>query len=396
MKMLPMLALLGAFVFNCGDAHTAMSDTTMGSDYQRWNQRTRPYIIGHRGTPSYMPEETAAGYLLAIDSGVDFIECDVVITKDLVLVCRHEPWLSTTTDAMSVYPESIKTYLVDGYNITDVFVNDLTLAEMRALRCKQKSPYLSQSFNGLFQMITFEEYMQIALSADRTVGIYPELKHPTWFNNLPIMEGLRFADLLLDALTKYGYAGQYGSPSWLKQPCYIQCFEQDELVYASAKTCIPLVQLIDGPGSVTVDRNKTFVEMTSDASLDEIASYASGAGPWKVTLAAPNANGTVISSGLTERLQDRGMQVQPYTLRPEANQIFPSIGNLNQYNEYDLWFKTEGIDGAFTDSGTILYQYFNAHEIAGFAWPLNSRMRWNARPATCKRAMAMNTTTVSC
>ncbi|KAL6756850.1 glycerophosphoryl diester phosphodiesterase family protein [Haematococcus lacustris] len=348
-----------------------------------WSERTRPYVIGHRGACAYFPDHSAASYLMAIEQGADFIECDIVLTKDLVPVCRHEPWLSGTTNAMALFPDKVATYMVDGENVTDIFSVDLTLAEVRSLRAKQPLPALRPTmYDGHFQVVTLEEYLQIALNAPRTVGIYPENKHPTFHNRRPevLAANTTIQDIMLNMLVKYGYTGPMNSPAWRRQPVFIQSFEQNDLVDLKSKTCIPLIQLLDSPGFVTPDRNKEYNAMVSDESLDDIATYATGVGPWKNMLAAPAANGSVVSTGLVARLHARGLSVHLYTLRPEAMYIFPQFNSQTTFNEFSYWFRNEGVEGGFTDSPVHLKAFFDAEAIDGNGWSLNQRQRMNSVP----------------
>ncbi|KAG2435712.1 hypothetical protein HXX76_006910 [Chlamydomonas incerta] len=309
-----------------------------------------------------------ASYELAIELGADFIECDVVLTKDLVPVCRHEPLLSGTTDADAKFPSLIKSKTIDGYNYTGVFADDLTLAQVKTLRAKQPLPERNQSFNGMFDIPTLEEYIALAKGAPRTVGIYPETKHPTWHDNLPHVKAAKttISDIVLNVLKKHGYKGPINSKAWSKQPAFIQSFEVGNLKYLSRKTCIPLVQLMDDFTEPIPDMpTKTYSDIMTDAALKDIATYASGVGPWKNTLVRAKAGANVTangagleSTGLVERIHKYGMQLHPYTFRNEAYRL--AYGSFSTpWDEYELFFVKMGIDGAFTDFADTLKTWFN-------------------------------------
>ena len=158
-----------------------------------------PLIIGHRGACGYLPEHTLESYQLAIDMGADFIEPDLVATQDGVLIARHEPWLGQSTDIAS-HPEfaSRKTRrVVDGVEVFDWFACDLTWAEMQTLRARQIMPWRDQSHNGLYGIPSYAQILQLAASEstrlDRTIGTYPETKHPSWHRSI----GLSLEEALL-------------------------------------------------------------------------------------------------------------------------------------------------------------------------------------------------------
>ncbi|KAG2435711.1 hypothetical protein HXX76_006909 [Chlamydomonas incerta] len=329
--------------------------------------RSRPYNIAHRGASGFRPDHTAEGYQLAIDLGADFIECDVVLTKDLVPVCRHEPLVSGTTDADAKFPNLIKSIIIDGANYTGVFTTDLTLAEVKTLRCKQPIADRDQSFNGLFAIPTLEEYIAIAKRANRTIGIYPETKHPTWHDSLPIVKAAQttMSDIVLNVLKKHGYKGPINSKAWSKQPVFIQSFEVGNLKYLSRKTCIPLVQLLSDWNTPIPDMPAlNYSSIMSEAGVKDMATYASGVGPWKNTLvrakagANVTANGAALeSTGLAERIRKNGMQAHPYTFRNEARYL--TYGAFaTAMDEFEFFFVKLGLEGAFTDYTGSLRQYF--------------------------------------
>lgn len=338
-------------------------------------RKDRPYVIAHRGSSGELPEHTLEAYQRAIDQGADFIECDVVLTKDLVPVCRHEPLVSGTTDADIKFPSLKKDIIIDGSRYSGVFTTDLTLAQVKTLRTKQQNRLRPNTTDGLYLVPTLEEYIKVAqASKKRVVGIYPETKHPMWHDSLDIVKnaGTTMSDIVLGVLSKYGYTGPVNSAAWNARPVFIQSFEYGNLKALSRKTCIPLVFLMVGwAGSVTYDLNRTHAEMTTDASLDDLATFVSGVGPWKNTLLTSSFSAgswSYKSTGLLERLHARGLQVHPYTFRDEAN--YYSWAAPSVMEEYRAFFlgtgglptSFGGIDGAFADFPATLRHFVDANK----------------------------------
>ncbi|GMH40885.1 hypothetical protein BSKO_08789 [Bryopsis sp. KO-2023] len=322
----------------------------------------RPYNIAHRGASGLLPEHTVEAYQKAIDQGADFIECDVVLTKDLVPVCRHEPDVKDTTDGAEKFADRMTTYEIDGSEVEGIFTVDLTLEELKTLRAIQPRDFRDPNFNGKFLVPTLEEYIDVALGADHAIGIYPETKHPSWHNSLDIMpEGKGMSDIVLEVLLQKGYGGDINSENWAKQPVFIQSFEVGNLKYLSGKTDMPLVQLMGGwEGYVTPDTNLTHEEFTTAESLDDIATYASGVGPWKSTIIPENEDGTAGErTDLVEKLHVRGLQVHPYTFRNEDRFLLWDWGQ-DMRAEYDAFFNEIRVNGVFTDFPGSLAAYFKS------------------------------------
>ena len=254
----------------------------------------RVLVIAHRGASGYLPEHTLEAYALAIEMGADFIEPDLVASKDGVLIARHEPMLSATTDVAErpEYATRRVTRKVDGIPITDWFASDFTLEEIRRLRAKQAMAERDQSMNGKFLIPTLQEVIDLAKSksvgSGGVVGVYPEMKHPTFHAEI----GLRLEDRLLDVLNAAGWTEK-------SSPVIVQSFEVAGLKYLRTKTRVRLVQLIDAddvdkngnlvlnppldrPYDFTVAQDRrTFKDLVSKAGLAEIKTYADGVGPWK-------------------------------------------------------------------------------------------------------------------
>ena len=245
-------------------------------------------VIGHRGASGYRPEHTLASYQLAIDLGADYIEPDLVSTRDGVLVARHEPMLGGTTN-IAAHPEFANrrtTKVVDGVSVTDWFASDFTLAEIRTLRAIQPNAGRDQSFNGLYQIPTFAEVVALAKAAG--VGVYPETKHPTFHDSL----GLSLEEPMLAVLSLAGW-------NHATAPVFIQSFEVSNLQELNRITDVKLVQLIDAndvnpdgsmdlsapfgqPYDFVVKKDpRTFADLLTPVGLAFVASYADGIGPWK-------------------------------------------------------------------------------------------------------------------
>lgn len=324
-----------------------------------------PLIIGHRGAPGYMPEHTIGSYETAIRMGADFIEPDVVATKDGHLVVRHDPVLTDSTDILA-HPEFAsrkRTVKLAGYEITDFFVCDFTLAEIKTLRAKQVMPQRDHSHDGQYEILTLEEMIDVAQQggkrAGRVVGIYPEIKLPTLHSQV----GLPIEDKLLDVLKKAGYTSA-------ASPVYIQSFETANLKYLKKKTDIRLMQLVGGDTDPTTGemvfkvpndrpydwtvagRAGTYADLLTPAGLDEVATYASVVAPTKRFLLAfkTDASGArvpVAHRDIIDNAHKRGLKVHIWTMRDDQPFLDPYYRD-DAVAEYLDFFRL-GVDGVFTD-----------------------------------------------
>ncbi|OMP08016.1 Glycerophosphoryl diester phosphodiesterase [Corchorus olitorius] len=322
-------------------------------------QTSRPYNIAHRGSNGEIPEATAAAYMRAIEEGADFIETDILSSKDGVLICFHDVTLDDTTDVKEhkEFANRKRTYEVQGVNTTGFFTVDFTLEELKKLRVKQRYIFRDQQYNGKFPIITFEEFISIALDAPRVVGIYPEIKNPVLINQrVKWPDGKRFEDKFVETLKKYGYKGSYLSNDWLKQPVFIQSFAPTSLVYISNLTDSPKVFLIDDVTVPTQDTNQSYREITSDAYLDYIKDYVVGIGPWKDTVVPVKDNYLQTPTDLVARAHAHNLQVHPYTYRDE-NTFLHFDFHEDPYQEYDYWLNKIGVDGLFTDFTGSLHRF---------------------------------------
>ncbi|BAF12542.1 glycerophosphodiester phosphodiesterase GDPD6 [Oryza sativa Japonica Group] len=337
----------------------ASQQSQLDVNHRKPLQTFRPYNIAHRGSNGEIPEETTAAYLRAIEEGADFIESDILATKDGHLICFHDVILDATTDIANrtEFANRKRTYEVERQNVTGWFVVDFTLEELKSLRVKQRYNFRDQQYNGKYQIITFDEYILIALYADRVVGIYPELKNPIFINeHVKWSDGKKFEDKFVQTLLKYGYKGEYMSEDWLKQPLFIQSFAPSSLIYMSNMTNSPKIFLIDDTTVRTQDTNQSYYEITSDAYLAFIRKYIVGIGPWKDTIVPPINNYLGPPTDLVARAHALNLQVHPYTFRNE-NMFLHFDFHQDPYLEYEYWLGEIGVDGLFTDFTGTLHRF---------------------------------------
>ncbi|GAB2223748.1 hypothetical protein Droror1_Dr00004488 [Drosera rotundifolia] len=360
LSSVPIILLL--LIVDCGASRPLVEPLPSKLDHghKKPLQTSRPFNVAHRGSNGEFPEETAPAYMRAIDEGADFIETDILATKDGVLICHHDVHLDDSTNIKD-HPEFAdrkRTIEVQGVNITGHFLVDFTWEEIQTLGTTQRYSFRDQQYNGQFPIITFEEYISIALDAPRVVGIYPEIKNPVHVNDhVKWFEGRKFEDVFLDTLKKYGYKGSYLSKDWLKKPCFIQSFAPTSLVYLSNKTDLPMVFLIDDVTVLTEDTKQTYEEITSDKYFDYISQYVVSIGPWKDTIVPVKANNHLQQpTDLIARAHAHNLQVHPYTYRLE-NQFLHFDFHQDAYKEYDYWINKMGVDGLFTDFTGSLHQY---------------------------------------
>lgn len=339
-------------------------------------------VTGHRGAPGYLPEHTIEGYRMAIAMGVDFIEPDLVATRDGVLIARHEPMLSGTTD-VSTRPEFASrktTRRVDGIETNDWFAGDFTLAEIKTLRAKQAFSERDQSHDGKYQVPTFQEVIDLAKAESarlgRIIGVYPETKHPIYH----LAVGLPLEDRLLDVLKMEGWTDK-------SSPVIIQSFEVSNLKYLRTKTQVRLVQLVDAddvdkdggivlaapsdkPYDFVVTGDKrTFKDLVTKEGLAEIKTYADGVSPWKPYLLPSkqvdaNADGKPDDLNGDGKIDERdrvlmeptsvirdahalGLFVHTWTMRSEPRRLISNFKG-DPGAEYKAFYAL-GIDGVFSD-----------------------------------------------
>ncbi|VAH15006.1 unnamed protein product [Triticum turgidum subsp. durum] len=274
-------------------------------------QTSRPYNIAHRGSNGEIPEETAAAYLRAIEEGADFIETDILASKDGHLICFHDVILDATTDIVNrtEFAGRKRTYDVQGFKLTGWFIVDFTLRELKSLRVKQRYNFRDQQYNWKYNILTFDEFILIALHADRVVGIYPEIKNPIFINqHVKWSGGKKFEDKFVGTLLKHGYKGKYMSKDWLKKPLFIQSFAPTSLIYISNMTNAPKLLLIYDTTVPTQDTNQSYYEITSNGYLAFIRKYVIGIGPWKDTIIPPKNNHLGPATNLVARAHTLNLQ----------------------------------------------------------------------------------------
>lgn len=343
--------------------------------------QARPLVIGHRGASGYLPEHTLESYALAIELGADYIEPDLVATKDGVLIARHEPNITATTNVSQLpqFAGRKTTRVVDGVSETGWFATDFTWAEMQQIRAVQAFGERDQSFNGRWRIPSLDEVIELAKrkSAEegRTIGIYPETKHPTYHQQ----NNLALEDRLLAVLHRHGWNHR-------SAPVFIQSFEQANLKYLRTKTSVRLVQLVDADdvapdGTITYaapfdrpydwavsGRAGTFGDLVTPAGLAEVRTYADGVGPWKPYLisaaclvvaagkcADANGDGLVndsdrkllAPSAVVANAHALGLLVHTWTFRSEQRRLASDYKGMPA-NEY-LAFYEHGVDGLFSD-----------------------------------------------
>ncbi len=333
----------------------------------------RPALIGHRGASALRPEHTLASYQQAIDDGADIIEPDLVITKDGVLVARHENAIAIlnadgsvkeATTNVAEHPEFAgrrTTKTIDGRAITGWFAEDFTLAELKTLRARERIPAIRPAnarFNDQFEIPTLQEVIDLAkaqsVRTGRTIGIYPETKHPTYFQSI----GLPLEAPLLATLEKNGW-------NHAGAPVFVQSFEVANLRALRARSSVRLVQLVAGAGRpydfVARGDARTYADLVTPAGLAEIATYAQGLGP-SLGMVLPVAQGAFGQpTALVAHAHAAGLVVHPWTLRPE-NAFLPArlkkdpVVDGAQRGDaraaMDAFLAT-GIDGIFTDDPAV-------------------------------------------
>ena len=333
-----------------------------------------PVIIAHRGASGYLPEHTLEAYALAIEQGADYIEPDLVATKDGYLIVRHEPNIMQTTNVKdrSEFRDRKRKAMIDGVEEEGYFVADFTLAEIKTLSAVQQFADRDQSLNAMFKIATFEEVIDLAQRKSRdkkrTIGIYPETKHPSYHQAI----GLPLEDRLVDALRR---------ADWNRRdaPVFIQSFETANLRYLRGITKVRLVQLIaasgvspdgslefnppfDRPYDWVVSKDARFFrDLLTAQGLAEVRLYADGIGLWKryVASAMGDANLTGLAayneanrkllppSSLIDDAHRAGLLVHAWTFRNEQHRLAADYQG-NPLSEY-LQFYRLGVDGVFSD-----------------------------------------------
>ncbi len=323
------------------------------------SQLREPIIVGHRGASGYRPEHTLASYRLAIQLGADYIEPDLVSTKDGVLVARHENEIGGTTD-VAEHPEFASrrtTKTIDGRSVTGWFTEDFTLRELKTLRAKERLPAVrpgNTRYDGRFEIPTFTEVLRLARqesrNTGRTIGVAPETKHPTYFDSI----GLSLEEPLVRELERFDLDRK-------RSKVLIQSFETANLRELDTLIDAPIEQLADATGApydlVTAGSSTTYADLMAPRGLRKIARYADWVGPNKelVLPRDPATGATGRPSPLVRDAHRAGLKVVIFTLRDENQFMATNFrrgtdpnakGNIH---DEIFAFLDAGVDGLFAD-----------------------------------------------
>jgi len=347
---------------------SALAATTAGAAFAAPAPgRAKPLVLGHRGACAHRPEHTLASYARAVADGADFVEPDLCISKDGVLVVRHENNIAETTN-VSTHPEFAArrvTKTVDGQTITGWFTEDFTLAELKTLRAKERLGPLrpeSQQYDNEFQILTFDEMLDFLAAAaatrGRPVGVIPEIKHSTYF----AAAGLPMEQRFLDTLHAHSYLAT--------APVIVQSFEIANLQWLRPRIAdmrnVRLLQLTENDVA-PADRaaagdKRPWAQILTPAGVAEIAQYADFLAPWNRDLIPVLPDGTFgAPSSLFDLAHRAGMLVATWTFRPE-NHFLPGAlqdhagdgarnptGSVAEIRHY----LAAGVDAFFTDDPAL-------------------------------------------
>jgi len=323
---------LSLFSVACRSSSPASSPaSTAAASSGAANAALSPLVIAHRGASGHRPEHTLEAYALAIAMGADYIEPDLVSTKDGVLIARHENEIGGTTDVAQKFAERRARKVIDGDTISGWFTEDFTLAELRTLRAKERLTFRSHAYDGQFVVPTFDEVLALADSAGRrrgrVVGVYPEIKHPTFFASI----GLPLEPKLLAALRARGLDRRDAA-------VFIQSFEAAPLRALRPQTRVRLVMLLSDRAQGTV------------AALREIAQYADAVGVNSRMIVG--ADTAAVPTTLVRDAHAAGLQVHVWTLRSEPSFLAARYRGdpLAEVRE----FARLGVDGIFGDFPDVL------------------------------------------
>jgi glycerophosphoryl diester phosphodiesterase len=323
----------------------------------------QPIVIAHRGASGYVPEHTLVSYFIAIEQGADYIEPDLVMTRDGVMVARHENEIGGTTDvaARSQFAGRRTTKVVDGVSISGWFTEDFLLEELKTLRARERIPELrpgNARLDGSLEVPTLEEILALARGMEerrrvrarelgqpppQPIGVYPETKHPSHFAAL----GLAMEERLVATLERYGYRGADGR-------AFLQSFETGNLKLLRRLTQLPLVQLIEAAGApydlVQGGDSRTYADLLTPAGLAQIATYASCIGPAKSLVIPRAADGKLgRATSLVADAHAAGLGVHPWTFRAEGAFLPAGVDLEGELRA----FLATGMDGFFTDQADV-------------------------------------------
>lgn len=350
-----LLIVLAALVASVAPASASDAVQVVGKSVAT----TGPLVIGHRGAAGYRPEHTLASYQLAIELGADYVEPDLVSTKDGVLVARHENEIGGTTD-VAKHPEFAArktTKTIDGTQLTGWFTEDFTLAELKTLRAVERIPAIrphNTLYDGRYQVPTLQEIIDLTKRESgrlhRKIGIYPETKHPTYFRKI----GLPLEVRLATVLRRNGLAGADSA-------VFVQSFETDSLRRLNKLVDDRLVQLIDASGApydfVAAGDKRTYTDLVTPAGLAWVKSYADAVGVNTARIIPLDSAGkTTAPTTLVPDAHRRGLLVHVWTMRNENSFLPVNFRNGTDpaaYGDAFGWYHlilSQGVDGVFSDN----------------------------------------------
>lgn len=301
-----------------------------------------PLVIGHRGASGELPEHTLAAYARAIEQGADYIEPDLVVTRDGHLVARHENEIGETTDVAERFPERKRTQLIDGQSMTGWFIEDFSLAEVKQLKARQRLSFRDQSHNSHFAVPTLDEIAvllrETQAKTGRQIGLYLETKHPSHFQRL----GLPIEPRLLRFLRTQNL----DRPD---APVFIQSFEMGNLQWLNRHVEVPLLQLIEDVGQPAdqLGTGISYASMLTTQGLAQVKTYADGIGPYKRLIVPEHAGKLQPPTDLIQRAHAAGLKVHPWTFRSDTEYLAADYGGQTEA-EYHQFFDL-GVDGVFSD-----------------------------------------------
>lgn len=369
MALVAIAGLAGCANPNAAPADAGGSTAAAGS--KAWPPKLA--LIAHRGASAVRPEHTLEAYRVAIAAGADFIEPDLVITRDGVLVARHENAIAilnadgslkeATTNVADVREFAARktTKTIDGKAITGWFVEDFTLAELKTLRARERIPAVRPAnvrYNDQFEIPTLQEIIDLAKAetarTGRTVGIYPETKHPTYFQSI----GKPLESALLQVLDHNGWNSA-------QAPVFVQSFEVANLRQLRAASTVRLMQLVSPKGqpydAVAQGQKLSYADMVTPEGLAQIATYATGIGPSKSMVVPVKDGKNAAPTALVRQAHAAGLAVHVWTLRPEnaflpaslkAHPVENGATRGNAAADFEAFLRT-GVDGVFTDDPAV-------------------------------------------
>ncbi|MGV3616194.1 MAG: glycerophosphodiester phosphodiesterase [Fimbriimonas sp.] len=307
----------------------------------------QPLIIAHRGASALRPEHTLEAYRLAIEAGADYIETDLVITKDGILLARNENELSATTNVADIAPYASRrtTKTIDGGKVTGWFTEDFTLSEIKLLRAKERLPELrpgNKEYDGKFDIPTFSQVVELAKNAKRKVGVYAETKHPAYFKSI----GLPLEPALFDVLKRHGWSDR-------NSRVFIQSFEPGSLWALNRQIDVPLVQLLAAEGRPydlqAIEDERTYADLAKPEGLRFIKTYADVIGVEKGLLIPRDGAGNLgTPTTLVTDARKIGLKVHAWTFRDE-DAFLPKDLQGKPQEEMKRYLDL-GLDGIFTDN----------------------------------------------